>query len=364
MNNWRRFSILAMIFLVFNSCVDQISFPLDRGVEKLIVYGQLSNLDEDKFVFLSETTSADREPLFAGQYLVLNDLPRPVTTAQVFVVNTDNQRYLLNQIEPGKYMLPRNVEIREDVSYFVEILIDGRVYRSEPEQMPQVVGEDELGYTFSRGNFEGAPETAFISIVSDVQLPTADIPYFLRWDVDEAYYWNLTFFPNPFNRAPPDCYVFGFPDPERITLFNGENAPASGQGGSQIVAERIVDESFLSRHYFNVRQVSTTRGSHDYWRRIRELVNNSGSVFDTPPAPVRGNVKNISDPDEVVLGYFEVVRVSQNRIYTTRADVPFFIPEVCTYDPARPLDKYPRTCLRCSEFPNSTTQTPHWWFDQ
>ncbi|NVK49045.1 MAG: DUF4249 domain-containing protein [Cyclobacteriaceae bacterium] len=364
MSKWKLFGVLGLILLFFNSCVDQINFPLDRGVEKLIVYGQLNNLEEEKFVFLSETTSADREPLFSGQYLVLNDLPRPVTTAQVFVVNTENQRHQLNQIEPGKYMLPRDVKIREDVSYFVEIQIDGRVYRSEPEQMPQAVGEDQLSYTFSRGNFKGAPETAFISIISDVQLPVTEMPYFLRWDVDEAYYWNLTFFPNPFNKAPPDCYVFDFPDPERITLFNGENAPSSGKGGSQIVAERIVDESFLSRHYFNVRQVSTSRESHDYWRRIRELVNNSGSVFDTPPAPVRGNLYNISDPDEIVLGYFEVVRVSQRRIYTTRADVPFFLPEVCTYDPNRPLDKYPKTCLRCSEFPNSTNETPHWWFDQ
>jgi len=140
--------------VLFNSCVDQIDFPLNRGVEKLIVFGQLNNLDEDKFVMLSETTSADREPLFSGQYLVLNDLPRPVTTANVFVVNTQNERFSLNQVEPGKYMLPRSVQIREDVAYFVEIQIEGKTYRSEPEQMPAAVGTDAVSYEFSRGVFD------------------------------------------------------------------------------------------------------------------------------------------------------------------------------------------------------------------
>lgn len=97
---------------------------------------------------------------------------------------------------------------------------------------------------------------------------------------------------------------------------------------------------------------------------MRELVNNTGSVFDTPPAPIRGNIQNVNDPDEVVLGNFEVANVKLTRIYTTQADVPFFIPEVCTYSPTRRLDDYPKTCLRCSEFENSSNDYPVWWFDQ
>ena len=355
---------LASIFLMFASCIDQITFPLDKGTEKLIVSGQISNLDEDKFVFLSETTSANREPLYSGQDLVLNDLPRPVRGAQGVGRGSDNSQSRFNEIGPGKYMLGREVKFKSGVEYHLEIIIQGKRYLSIPERMPDIVGEDELSYEFVRGNFKGAPETAFISIQTEVSLPETTEPYYLRWDVDEAYYWNLTFFPNPFNKAPPDCYVFDFPDPERIALFNGQASGFSSNQNRQIVAQRVVDESFLSRHYFNVRQVSISRESFDYWQKVKVLVNNTGSVFDTPPAPIRGNLYNDKDPEEVVLGYFEVAKVSQKRIYTTRADVPFFLPEICTYERNRPLDKYPKTCLRCSEFPNSTNDTPHWWFDQ
>ena len=354
---------LLLLVIILSACVEKIDFPLNKGESKLIVSGQISNLNEDKYVFLSETTSADRKPLLSGQYYVMNDLPRPVS-GWVILVNEFGDKWDYQMEEPGKYRLDSTVVIEEGIYYHLEITVSGAKYTSEPEKMPEVVGEDELGYTFDRGVFKNNPETSFISINTKVTLPEQNKGYYLRWDVDEAYYWDLTFFPNPFNQPPPDCYVFGFPDPERITLLNGDLIGNSVTSSLQVVAERVIDESFLSRHYFNVRQVSISKSAYEYWRKVRELVNNKGSVFDSPPAPIYGNISNLDDEEEVVLGYFEVARVAQTRIYTTRADVPFFEPEVCTYSPTRPYDDYPKTCLRCSEFPSSSGETPHWWFDQ
>ncbi len=284
--------------------------------------------------------------------------------ANVFLQNDKNGRWFYSEVEPGKYQLRDFDQIEEGVKYHVVIEIQGKTYKSEPEMIPEVVGEDQLSYSFSRGTIDGQPETAIISIQTQVRLPEQVGGYYFRWDVDEAYYWNLTFFPNPFNTPPPDCYVFGFPDPERISLLNGDQINSPGGTSAQVVANRIIDDSFLSRHYFNVRQTSINKPSFEYWRKVREWVNNTGSVFDSPPAPIRGNISNASDPNDVVLGYFELVRVSQKRIYTTKADVPFFVSEVSIYELGKLLEKYPPTCLRCSEFPNSTNDMPDWWFDQ
>ncbi|MFC3416017.1 DUF4249 domain-containing protein [Algoriphagus hitonicola] len=346
------------------ACVEQISFPLDRQEEKLIVFGQISNLQEEKYIFLSSTTSQDRQPLSSGDYLVLNDLPRPVTNAQVSLVGSDNSTFLFTHQSDGRYDLSRNVPILDGVSYFVEIQVNGKTYRSSPEEIPEAVGSDELSYDFGRGELDGIPGLALISIYSDVELPETSEPYYLRWEVEEAYFWQLTFFPNPFNQGPPPCYVFEFPDSERIPLLSGESLRGGVEGGRQLLATRQVDQSFLSRHYFTVRQISMSKSAFDYWRNVRDLVNNTGSVFDTPPAPIQGNIVNVNDPDEVVLGYVEVAKVAQKRIYTTLADVPFELEEVCTYQPGKPAIEYPQTCRNCNAFRNSSTQTPEWWFDQ
>jgi hypothetical protein len=230
--------------------------------------------------------------------------------------------------------------------------------------MPKVIGSDKLSYTFERARLEDNPEAALISIESEVTLPDQVGDYFLRWAVDEAYYWDLTFFPNPFNRPPPPCYVFEISNPERITLINGNLLNKPGGKSKQVVSKRLIDQSFLSRHYFNVRQLSIDKEAYEYWRKVRELVNNTGSVFDTPPAPIRGNLFNVNDPEEVVLGYFEVAKANVSRIYTTRADVPFFLEEICTYVPGKRATEYKPTCLSCNAFPNSTSELPDWWFDQ
>ncbi|WP_111318188.1 DUF4249 domain-containing protein [Algoriphagus chordae] len=356
--------LVVLISMLIGSCVEKIEFPLNKGLAKLVVSGQVSNLQENRFVFLSETTSKDRKPVFSGNYYVLNDLPNPVSEAELTLVGEDGSQSNFTEIEPGKYQLEASVEILNGVAYYLDIVVQGERYQSIPESLPEQVGEDELSYTFSRDIIQDQPETAFISIHTTTTLPSQKGGYYFRWDVDEVYYWDLTFFPNPFNQPPPDCYVFGFPDPQRISLLNGDLINSPGGKSTQLVAERILDDSFLSRHYFNVRLTSLNKSAFEYWRKVRELVNNSGSVFDTPPAPIYGNIQNVNRPDEVVLGNFEIARVSQKRIYTTRADVPFFEEEVCTYDPQRPYEDYPKTCLRCSEFPSSTNATPHWWFDQ
>ncbi|TDQ14651.1 uncharacterized protein DUF4249 [Algoriphagus boseongensis] len=365
MNKLRIF-VLVLLFLGFNSCVDQISFPLEKPeTERLIVSGLFTNLDEPHTVFLSQTTSQAREPLFTGGFFTLNDEPRPVRGAIVrLVVPSLSTSFNYNEIRPGEYELGKVGITQEGLEYYLQIEIQGKTYRSVPQKMPELIGSDELSVAVERARLEDNPDAALAIISTAYTLPEVVGGYYLRWTVDEAYFWDLTFFPNPFNKPPPNCIVFGFPDPERITLVNGDLLNQAGAKSTQIVAKRLIDQSFLSRHYFNVRQLSITKETYEYWRKVRELVNNTGSVFDSPPAPIRGNIYNVSDPDEVVLGYFEVAKASVERIYTTRADIPFFIEKECEYIPGKSAQLYEPTCLSCSVFPRSQEPFPEWWFDQ
>lgn len=371
MNKLRILAVL-LVFMGFNSCVEQIEFELEKTErERLIVSGTLTDLNEPQVVFLSETTSQARLPLLTDEengYFTLDDKPRPVRGARVTLEyeGIANPGKEFRETEPGRYELLENSVFGEGstVGYFLQIQLGDRVYRSKVQSFPEVIGSDELSFSFERTRLGDNPDAAQVVIQSEVTLPEQVGNYYLRWAVDEAYYWDLTFFPNPFNTPPPPCIVFGFPDPERITLINGDLLNRPGGKSTQIVAKRLVDQSFLSRHFFNVRQLSVSKDSYEYWRRVRELVNNTGSVFDSPPAPIRGNLYNVNDPEEVVLGYFEVAKAKVSRIYTTFGDVPFFLEKSCEYVPSRRRDQYDPRCLSCNVFPNSQGFFPDWWFDE
>ncbi len=364
-----RIHLLWLTLALFNSCVEKIDFKLDRlDRERLIVSGTLTDLAETQFVYLSQTTSNARKPFIADEerkIFTLNDLPRPVEGARVMLHCKEiGASWEYQETKPGAYELNGFRAPRPGLEYELEIWTQEKVYRSQPQRMPEAIGSDQLSYTFERARLADNPEAALIAISSEVTLPNQVGGYYLRWAVEEVYFWDLTFFPNPFNVPPPPCYVTEISDAERITLVNGDLLNSSGSSSSQVLAKRLVDQSFLSRHYFNVRQLSITKDAHDYWRKVRQLVNNTGSVFDIPPAPIRGNMYNVDDSEEVVLGYFEVAKAKITRIYTTRADVPFFLEEVCEYVPGKRATEYKPTCLSCNVFPNSTSQQPEWWFDQ
>ncbi len=69
--------------------------------------------------------------------------------------------------------------------------------------------------------------------------------------------------------------------------------------------------AFQSGQLATVRQIALSAEGHDYYRALFEQnALGSGSPFSIPPASVRGNVANITDPDRFALGFFEAAEVS------------------------------------------------------
>ena len=359
------FWIALVLLLGSTACVDQISFPLEKAEsQRLIVSGLITDLEGPHRIYLSQTTAANRPPIFVNGYYTQNDAPRPVQNARITIWR-DGQPLLgeaFQEVRPGEYEWKAVERLEEGLSYFVQIEIGGNTYRSTPQVMPSILGEDALSFSFERARIADNPDAAQLILKTELTLPQVTGEYYLRWAVEEAFFWDLTFFPNPFNIPPPNCIVFAYPDPERITLVNGKLLNRPGGKSSQVVAQRLVDQSFLSRHYFMVNQLSISKEAYTYWERVREVVNNSGSVFDSPPAAIRGNFSNINDAEEVVLGFVEVAKSRETRLFTTRGDVPYFLQKVCEYIPGKRADQYLPTCLKCDAFPNSTNQYPDWWF--
>lgn len=364
MTKLRIWSLFFLLLLLVSSCVDQISFPLEKAdTERLIVSGLITDAKGTKRIVLSTTTAANRPPLFVNGYYTQNDAPRPVQNAQITLWKAGQPLVgAFQEVRAGVYEYELEESLEVGISYFVEIKIGAKTYRSTPQVMPSISGEDALSYSFERARIADNPDAAQLILKTELTLPQVTGEYYLRWSLEEAYFWDLTFFPNPFNKPPPNCIVFAYPDPERITLVNGKVLNRPGGKSTQVIAQRLVDQSFLSRHYFLVNQLSITKEAYTYWQNVREVVTNSGSVFDSPPAAIRGNVSNLNDSKEVVLGFLEIAKSRETRIFTTRGDVPYYLEKTCEYIPGKRYDQYLPTCLSCSAFPNSTEEYPDWWF--
>ena len=54
---------------------------------------------------------------------------------------------------------------------------------------------------------------------------------------------------------------------------------------------------------------------------MKQLNESGGDIFEKQPFPINSNIHNLSDPDEQVLGYFQVSAVKQKRLYIRPDDI-------------------------------------------
>lgn len=344
-----RYFIFALAF--FGGCIQPIDFATDYVGGYVVISGSVSNLREAQYLDIGITADTRR-------------LPLPVNNAVAYLFDNAGGRIPYTFVGNGRYQLQDNFAGVPGDSYLIEVtLTDGRLFRSEPERMPEqaatLIASGQFKFEELTG-IEGIATTRpVIDILADVTMPAND-PLYLRWAMSEVYIRNPTDFPDVFNSIPPPCYISGEVDPQRLELFNGaENK--SKELTNLLIGQRLVDKTFLEKHYIIVHQHSITAKAHDYWRKVDLLANRTGSIFDTPPAELLGNIKCITDPEQKVYGYFEAANTTLDRFAIYPSDLDIFIPPHCNYEPGKPLFLYEDECIDCLTLPNSTGLKPDWF---
>ena len=179
------------------------------------------------------------------------------------------------------------------------------------------------------------------------------------WRLDHAYSFTELQC-NPL-KPPWICYITRKLTNDDIKIFSAENLSGSKLEGFRVGSIPVFPNwEFFEKHFFNVAQHSITREAYKYWETVKQVAQSTGSIFDTPPAPINGNIYNIDDPDERVLGFFEVSAVDTIRTYTFAQDLePLVIIDRCSpYDWRTFRDP---VCCNCLSIPDSQLERPSYW---
>ncbi len=88
-----------------------------------------------------------------------------------------------------------------------------------------------------------------------------------------------------------------------------------------------------------VQQQSLSLETYDYWQRMNDQAAESGGMYEKQPASVQGNIYNLYNPDDVVLGCFYASQIREQRIFVKNNGLfDFWIPHIsCEYEPTSTL---------------------------
>ncbi|MBA4053726.1 MAG: hypothetical protein C0490_03350, partial [Marivirga sp.] len=353
--NRRTFSKLGFkcIWIFFlSSCLTPVDFTTENIGGTLVVTGQISSLQDKSIIQLGLTAQTEQ-------------LPDPLSGATIKLFVNDNEMYNYTEdtSAPGNYLLQGTDGVAGNTYYIRITTPAGKVYESATEKMPGSPGMLTTSYEIVKEDFtdlEGivTPDN-FLKLYASASLPETPEVSYLKWSVEEAFLLSPTDFPDPFGSVPPPCYIVQNADPQRISLFNREDLNITSPE-NLLIGSRVIDWTFLEKHAFTTYQSSLTKEAFEYWRKINILANQVGSIFDTPPAEITGNIRNVSDPGEKVLGYFQASNEVIDRFFIYPYNLPFpLLMTNCDYNISR--FEYPTRCLDCTTVRNSSFARPDWF---
>lgn len=344
--------------LLLSTCIERI--PLDEslsGTPLLVVSGEITDAPGPYKValsFVSPTLKAYEGNVLRG--------------AEVYITDQEGNRNDLAEVfeEPGTYITDSSSFRGEtENTYQLHIVTpSGKTYASLPETMPTVVPIDsiyfelenrpsinELGRTLDQWGLQFYVKTA----------ASNGKTAFYRWRWAETYQFIAPLV-RELQLVIPVCY--------RSSASTRAISIASTLGLSRNRIERQQLNfapkrglRFQRRYSLLVQQYALSERAYSFWENVQAQQEDVGSIFSPPPSPIVGNMYNIDDDREVVLGYFQASAVTEKRIFVTRSDVPrepgvrpggF---EDCGPNTEQPADY----CYDCSLMPGITTETPAFW---
>jgi hypothetical protein len=318
-----------LLLFVAISCIDPFETDSIEGPQLLTVEGMVTTGVGPHTIKLSR--SANYGSIFEA-------LVRPVSGATVIVRDDLGGVTFFTEstVDRGAYSSPSNFSGVVGRSYTLQFqLVDGKVYTSFPEKLESVPIIENLSYQVVTIPVEGEINArSGVQLLATISDPS-DQNNFYFWRNDPSVYILRTR-PDLFFIRPPDADDRD-PDPKDccITCFRTELAGNESifiaqddnfNGLSTKVPVGFVEDDglrFVQTYRIDVRQLSISQGAYRFLRLVKQQSEINGSVFDPPPANIRGNMIRLDNPEEVVLGYFMASGESKKRIYINGQDLSF-----------------------------------------
>jgi hypothetical protein len=319
--NISRSNIALFLFLqiLFTSCIEPFNPPKTNYEYFIVIEGTITDSPEPQIIRISRTI-----PLDTILYV-------PDNTAKVSILDDSGNEYLLQSTGNGEYATSwPDFQATPGQTYQLHVITEnGEIIQSDPVTMMKVPDIDSVSWKItSRFNDEGQ-NVPGVQIYISTHDPGNNTRNY-RWELEETweftapyhsfYQWSS----NGWVEMRPEniytCWTTNLPD----NILIGSSAQLSDDIISEFPLLYISSEGSnrLSEEYsLLVRQYALSESSRLFWQQMKKMNEAMGSLFAPQPSAVTGNLHNISNEGEPVIGYFDASEVKETRIFIPKEEL-------------------------------------------
>ncbi|MDW3195736.1 MAG: DUF4249 domain-containing protein [Cytophagales bacterium] len=308
--------MIPLVFVGFLSCVQPFDLVSIGTRSSIVVDAAITDEAKTHVIKLSESFAID------------TTLNTAIRGATVWIVDQDgNREDLTSGSVGGEYLTSDNFQALPGNDYTLHIILPGgEKLVSRPETLPDPVTLDRIyGRYVTIPSNEEAGEDRGVQFFVDASSESTE-PARLRYNWIETYEVRSPYvsrFVFDFEQNLPVrrqdtihiCYRT-IPNTELILTT------AAGQAENRVqeIPLKFVDQTTqqLSQMYsILVQQFVLSADAHEYYENLEETNEGSGSLSDRQVGTFPGNITSEDNPEELILGYFEVSRFYEERVFFT-----------------------------------------------
>ncbi|WP_109831221.1 DUF4249 domain-containing protein [Reichenbachiella versicolor] len=276
------FSILqyfsfCLLVLMLSACSEEVTVKLPSSENILVVEGRVE--------FNESLTEQSINLSILGDFYS-NKINEPVIDATVWVVEGQSgDTYEFENRNNGLYTNALLVGKVGEL-YTLHVEWNNEVYEASEQLLPVASIDSIYSLEVATNTFDDGGD----KIAIDFSDPKGIANYYFWENYQDG---ELNVVPDPgakFNYILPDVY------------FDGQKIEG------YVTNEEMVIE--LGQP-ITVKQIGISKTVYDYYYLLFDQAGRTGTLFDTPPAPVRGNIKNLTNPNHYALGYFYASQVDE-----------------------------------------------------
>jgi len=318
--------VLAVIFTLC-TCIDPYS-PKLKGYDSLLVVNGLITDENAAYTITLSKTLQDQ-----------NAIPVVVSDASVYITDETGNSSYLNSMGGGIYKT-NSVDFRGVIgkSYTLHITThEGNEYQSTPCIMQSVPDIDSVYFARDEETVNNGTESQ-TGLMIYLDSKPGDNNVFYRWSFEETWKFKVPF-PKRFNYID-SAHIFRIDNVHEIcwksnksgdilikSVYPGQNPRIEKEPILFISSDK--SDRLMIEYSVLVKQYSLSKDEFNFWDNLKKVNETGGDIFASQPFEVISNIHNINNPDEKVLGYFQVSAVKQKRKYILFQDMvnlqlPFF----------------------------------------
>ncbi|MDA3867340.1 MAG: DUF4249 domain-containing protein [Salinivirgaceae bacterium] len=294
---------IYILIVVFSSCIKEYNPNIAKYEDVFVVDGKLTNLPGPYVVKLSRSYKFEEK---AGL---------PVGGAQLKIVDNTGIETELEETDKGVYVTTDNAfRGVAGKSYKLQIMLDDEIYESEMEPLIEPVPIDSVFWEFKRTDSNRNGIQLLLN-THDAQNKTR----YYGWEYVDTWKYIVPIY-HPDHPDRREGYASSSNYYYNIATTIHRNTDIIERHPLQVISEDV--NKLYFRYSILVTQYAFTGQSYKYLKDLVSINQNQGSLFDPTPHSLTGNIKNISNKDLPVLGYFMVAGASEKRIFIDRSELP------------------------------------------